>query len=139
MRLVFNLVAPMAVVLFPMSAKAQSGCSEPRAPYCLTGFTTFEDEYSFNSCRSELETYQDEVQDFSQCLADEVQDLVDEAESKTDVAAAARREADDATSEAQDADREAIAASARAVEAYEDAVEYWNCKAADPDGFCPGP
>ncbi|TBC65046.1 hypothetical protein ELH36_21020 [Rhizobium ruizarguesonis] len=42
----------------------------PEAPFCATSFGSF-DEYSFTSCRAEMEEYRRKVAGFADCLADE--------------------------------------------------------------------
>jgi hypothetical protein len=62
----------LVLALFSISeAAAQAGyyCSEPSPPYCIDGFGTFDDEWSFNRCRDEVESYVSEVTDFQNCLA----------------------------------------------------------------------
>ncbi|QHW26645.1 hypothetical protein GYN07_20920 [Rhizobium leguminosarum bv. viciae 248] len=43
----------------------------PEPPFCGTSFAPFFDEFSFNSCRSEMEQYRQKVADFADCLVDE--------------------------------------------------------------------
>ena len=103
------LAAGLTVV--PLMCLAQPYCSEPSHPYCLTSFSTFEDEFSFNRCQSEMESYRREVEEYGSCLGRWVEETAEDASRKQD----------------------------GAISDYQDAVEYWNCKASDPDGFCPSP
>ncbi len=98
------------LLCFPSIAEAQS-CYEPTYPQCLTGFNTFEDEFSFNLCRRAMNDYAQEIENYSRCMGNWVQSVADDAQRSVD----------------------------RAVSDYEGAIRYWNCKAADPTGFCGSP
>lgn len=98
------------LILIPTLCDAQS-CYEPSAPRCLTGITTFEDEFSFSLCRRAMDDYAQDVEDYSRCLGEWVQSTADNAQVSVD----------------------------RVVDDYTSAVRYWNCKAADPDGYCGRP
>ncbi|MDI7862542.1 hypothetical protein MRS76_11275 [Rhizobiaceae bacterium n13] len=50
----------------------------PEVPYCATSGFSFFDEFSFNSCRSEMEGYRSKVEDFIKCLGAENDRVVDE-------------------------------------------------------------
>jgi hypothetical protein len=58
-------------------------CSEPSAPYCAESYGPFNDEYEFDSCRREMESYQSEVDDFTSCLRRELEEAQDDAERKS--------------------------------------------------------
>lgn len=62
-------------------------CSEPTAPSCVSGFGAFEDQWEYDSCKSDLDSYRSEVEDFISCQRREARDAVDEAERKADAAA----------------------------------------------------
>jgi hypothetical protein len=95
----------------PSQTVAQHYCSEPDQPYCLTSFSTFEDEWAFESCRREMDDWADEVVRYGECLANWVEET----------AATARSEQSDAVSD------------------YQDGVDYWNCKAQNANGYCSPP
>ena len=68
-------------------ANGQSGyfCDEPYPPRCIDAFGTFDDEWSFDQCRDDVEDYVRDVQDFQSCLSNwfeamnwEVDDVIDE-------------------------------------------------------------
>lgn len=63
-------------------------CSEPSAPYCATGYGAFSDEYQFNSCKREMESFASEADDYISCRADEAtqiaQDAADDAKRDAD-------------------------------------------------------
>jgi len=58
-------LATIGLALLPVAAGAS--CFEPTEPYCIRAYGTFEDEFSFESCRSELANYQNEVEAFVDC------------------------------------------------------------------------
>jgi len=66
-------------VSVPESAQAQH-CVEPSAPYCIDGLLTFDDEWSFSSCRCEVERYVDQVVSFQYCLSNWYDQVGEEAE-----------------------------------------------------------
>lgn len=79
-------LAALLLGAFMPSAVAQSlYCSEPSEPYCIDAYGTFDNDWSFRSCRDEVERYLEEVDRYAQCLIDEAQREIDDA----------RREADD--------------------------------------------
>mgnify|MGYP003644857852 CR=1 FL=1 len=82
-------------------------CSEPIEPYCIDAYGTFENDYSFQSCRRDVQNYLSDVADYEQCVIDEVRRVADEAQMDVDNV---RREA-------------------------EDALERFNCKA-EGNSFC---
>ena len=89
--MIFHRVAPVSFLIACLgmlgTTPAQSFyCSEPRQPSCIDAFGTFDNEWSFNSCRSDMERYVSDVARYAACLYEE-----------------AEREADDARSEANDA------------------------------------
>lgn len=64
------------IVLWPLPASAQHFCFKPSYPICLTSIGTFENEYSFRICLRAMDSYQDEVQDYSDCLRREAMDTL---------------------------------------------------------------
>ncbi|RWN98692.1 hypothetical protein [Mesorhizobium sp.] len=59
-------------------------CSEPSAPYCATSYGSFNEQYEFESCKQEMESYQSEVEDFLSCNNREAQDAIDTAKRAND-------------------------------------------------------
>lgn len=55
-------------------------CSEPSAPYCANSYGAFENEDEFNSCKSELESYKSDVEEFTGCNKREAQEAIDKAQ-----------------------------------------------------------
>ena len=65
--------------VFASDADASLYCSEPTEPSCISMLAISRDEFSFDTCRSEVESYLDEVRDYQQCLRDEINEKTDEA------------------------------------------------------------
>jgi hypothetical protein len=61
------------------SSEPAYACYEPSAPSCASGYGAFDDEYDFSRCRSEMESYKDDIETFISCNNDEAQQAVDEA------------------------------------------------------------
>lgn len=59
-------------------------CSEPSPPYCATEYGKFSDNYDFDRCKRDMESYQSEVEYYLQCLKRESQNAVDEYNSTVD-------------------------------------------------------
>lgn len=83
-----------AILLPTSNADAQAYyCTEPNEPYCVDSYGTFEDDYRFQSCRREMESYLREVERYEQCVVDEIRRIADEAQMDVD---RVRRDAEDA-------------------------------------------
>lgn len=96
------------IALFPSLAAAN--CFSPEQPYCLTAYGTFEDDYSFSRCRSDMDSFREDVGEYSRCLLQELDDFADEQTEKRDASVAE----------------------------YEAAVEYFNCMASG-NSYCSRP
>lgn len=59
-------------------------CTEPSEPYCIDAYGTFEDEFSFELCRGEMERYLQEVDRYTECIIDEAQREIEEARREAD-------------------------------------------------------
>jgi hypothetical protein len=68
--LIFGLLLTSMSMPSASLSQASYYCDEPDPPYCIDGYGTFDDEWSFSRCRNEVEAYVDDVVDFQQCLAD---------------------------------------------------------------------
>ncbi|MEJ1358543.1 MAG: hypothetical protein RPU64_00190 [Candidatus Sedimenticola sp. (ex Thyasira tokunagai)] len=69
------------VIMFAPVAHAYYGyCSEPSEPSCLGMLSFSRDEFSFNMCRSEVESYTDEVESYVRCLKSELEEKRSEFE-----------------------------------------------------------
>lgn len=75
-RIAVNLALCLIVVLssnFPSYAIMM--CSEPRDPGCPI-FGNFDDQFAFDSCKAEMESYANRVDRYLQCLNDEKSGVV---------------------------------------------------------------
>ena len=75
--LIKTILAVIVLVLTFAHASAFF-CSEPAAPYCATSYGDFDDEYDFDRCKSDMESYQNEVEEFLNCLKRESEDTLSE-------------------------------------------------------------
>jgi hypothetical protein len=78
-------VLAIIVAAFPLEALAY--CSEPSAPSCASRYGSFDDEWEFDRCKSEMESYQSDVEQFISCNNDEAQRAVEEAKRASERAA----------------------------------------------------
>jgi hypothetical protein len=63
-------VLAMVLVWLIQPAAAIGYCSRPTAPSCpMMG--KFDSDWEFNSCKSEMQSYQDDVERYGRCLAEE--------------------------------------------------------------------
>jgi hypothetical protein len=61
--------ASIAALYFLVSGEsALAFCSKPNAPYCASQYDKFDDQDDFDSCKSEMESYQSDVELFMSCL-----------------------------------------------------------------------
>ncbi|MBB2678696.1 UNVERIFIED_ORG: hypothetical protein M2312_002199 [Rhizobium esperanzae] len=54
-------------------SEAFAYCSEPSAPSCASSFGGFDDEWEFDRCKREMESYKDDVERFIGCNNDEAE------------------------------------------------------------------
>ncbi|MBP2236148.1 hypothetical protein J2Z31_002662 [Sinorhizobium kostiense] len=109
-----KITASAFLMTLAISSLASSGawayCSEPSAPSCADGYGSFQDEWEFNSCKSDMETYKSEIEDFISCKQREVDEANEAArkaaEEAEDVARRARNAVEQATSDYNDAVRD---------------------------------
>lgn len=66
-----------AMSVLPVS-RAYAYCSEPSAPSCASGYGAFE-QWEFDSCKSEMESYKDDVESFMRCNNDEAEEALEKA------------------------------------------------------------
>lgn len=73
--------ACVALVLGSHSATAQfyMYCTEPSEPFCITSFGTFDDQWSFDRCRRDVEMFLSEVDEYRDCLLRNSNEAVDHA------------------------------------------------------------
>ncbi len=81
----YELALVLTFMFSVTKADAFSGyCTEPSPPYCIDGFNTFDDEWAFNSCKQEVESYLDSVNTFQSCLNDLLEQVRSEASNTVD-------------------------------------------------------
>lgn len=76
-----RLLIACAFMTFATSASSAAYlmfCDEPDPPYCADGYSEFDSEREFQSCRSEMESYQDDVNDYVDCLSANSEEAIDE-------------------------------------------------------------
>ncbi len=74
------LVFVLATAMSAEQVGAYGFCSVPREPSCVDMMGISKDEFTFQMCRNELESYRRQVQSYIRCLIDEV---ASEREDKT--------------------------------------------------------
>lgn len=79
MRLLLSATLAMLTSI-PVSAYAY--CSEPSAPYCATRYGSFDDQWDFDRCKREMESYQSEIEEFMGCNNREARSKNDQASSE---------------------------------------------------------
>jgi hypothetical protein len=60
---------------------AAAYCSEPSTPYCASKYDAFDDQDEFRRCKSEIESYESEAQDFLSCTKREADALERKSDS----------------------------------------------------------
>ena len=69
----------LAIALLILPCDAYAYCFEPSAPYCADRYGPFDSRYEFESCKREVESYLDELQDYARCIVNEVQEKQESA------------------------------------------------------------
>jgi hypothetical protein len=59
--------AMLTAVILCTSHSVLARCSTPTAPYCATRYGAFDDDDEFRRCKSEMESYKSETEDFLSC------------------------------------------------------------------------
>lgn len=74
-------VAGIAVAfsMFGGTAQAYLLCREPSEPSCISGYVDFSDQYSFDSCKRDVEDYLSDVSDYRSCLIEASNDAAEQA------------------------------------------------------------
>ncbi len=70
---------PLLTFLTP-PAMAQGYCYRPSVPYCITSYSTYTDDFAFQSCRRNLQNYLSDVSSYVQCLQRLANDVNQEAD-----------------------------------------------------------
>ena len=71
-----GLVGVVAIVF--MAGPASGYCSQPDPPYCATTYGSFDSSYDFDSCKSQMQSYQSDVESFLSCQKRDSQTAIDE-------------------------------------------------------------
>lgn len=78
-----RLASAALLALAVTPAAAQMFCTRPTAPYCVRSGSSL-DQYSFDSCRSEMEVYRARMREYLSCLDLEKQDMLREFNRSVD-------------------------------------------------------
>jgi hypothetical protein len=62
-----NFFRLLAIVFF-VPGTSYASCYKPDAPSCASGYSKFEDQDEFDSCKREMESYKSDIEDFLSCL-----------------------------------------------------------------------
>jgi len=79
MRFCVLFLLATAGAVAPQMAAAIMFCSEPSKPYCLDAYGTFDDQWSFDQCRDEVQSFVDSVNRYVDCLGDEQREKTNDA------------------------------------------------------------
>jgi len=71
MRIAKFVAIALSLTMLSSSAHAILFCSEPSPPYCIDSYGTFDNDWSFRSCKSEVENYLANVERYLDCLDSE--------------------------------------------------------------------
>ncbi|MGO6875577.1 hypothetical protein ACCS85_27615 [Rhizobium ruizarguesonis] len=72
--------AALLVMLIAFSSsEAFAYCSEPSAPSCATGYGGFDDQWEFDRCKREMESFKGDVERFMRCNSDEAEEALEKA------------------------------------------------------------
>ncbi len=72
------------LALFASLTEAFAFCSKPSAPYCANSFGSFGDQYEFDRCKREMESYKDDLESFFRCQNSEFDEMRRERQRATD-------------------------------------------------------
>lgn len=76
-----RMIAASAIFALSTSGAAAAYymyCDEPDPPYCADGYSQFSSQSEFDSCLSDMEQYEDDVNDYTECLASNSREAIDE-------------------------------------------------------------
>jgi len=73
-RFLFSAILSIALV----GDAAHASCDKPDAPYCATTYGEFDDQDAFEACKSEMENYKTEVEEYLECQKRQSQAAIDE-------------------------------------------------------------
>lgn len=101
------MIKALFALSLALASPAAAICFEPTEPYCIRAIGTFEDQFAYNSCLSQMEGFQADTVSYQACRQDEARQAIEEA--NRDIS--------------------------NTSDTLNDAVEYWNCKASG-NSFC---
>ena len=58
-------------------------CYRPNVPYCIDAYGTFDNDWSFQSCKNEVERYVADMNEYSSCIIRQAKIEISEAEDET--------------------------------------------------------
>lgn len=65
--------------MFGGTAQAYLFCREPSEPTCTSGYVDFNDQYSFDSCKRDVESYLSDISDYRSCLVAAINDAAEQS------------------------------------------------------------
>lgn len=74
----FGKVVLVAAIIGISVQSSQAYCSKPDAPYCTAKYGKFDDQYEFDRCKSEIESYKSDVESYLSCQRGENQRAIEE-------------------------------------------------------------
>lgn len=72
------LATTLLIFIFP-SIPAYAYCYEPSAPSCASRYGSFDDQWEFDRCKREMETYKSEIESYMSCNNRQAEEAIDEA------------------------------------------------------------
>lgn len=83
----------LALLLPAGASPALAYCSEPSAPSCASRYGSFSDQWEFDRCKRDLESYRSDVEEFMSCNNHEAQNAIDAAKNANESALSGFNEA----------------------------------------------
>ena len=80
----FRKAALALLLAFAPTSEALAYCSEPSSPSCASNYGSFDDEWEFDRCKREMESYKGEVEEFLRCNNNEAEAALQKARSDND-------------------------------------------------------
>ena len=87
-KIIFGFLFVLSLPIFCASNSSAFYCNEPSEPSCIDMLGISRDQFSFDMCKSEVESYLSDVQSYKDCLINEAKskmaDVSNEASSVID-------------------------------------------------------
>jgi hypothetical protein len=77
-------ILTLSMLAITAGATSASACYEPSAPSCAASYSEFSDQWDFDRCKREMETYKDDVESFTSCQQSAVERIRSEVASAID-------------------------------------------------------